>query len=214
MNTDVTATVFSYITNRIHAKVLSYLGRKIAEFDDWSIEVIATHFAACRHTLFLAVAISTVATDVTSYVILGIDFITNILLSCAIIYLHKYPSEASKKWKTNAVMNVVVNESVEFIIPIAYILCFIMAYYGPNAEILGNVKNGYWQYLAVSDINDTMQWVAIMFAIDFASTIISFLLLLIFCKINILKIYIFLQKEMWYVLSVHQCYLVEEVSNF
>ena len=199
------------IIRELHAKILSSLGRKIAEFDDWCIEIIATHFAACRHTLFLAVAVSTVATNTTSYVILGTDFVTNIIFTITIIYFHKYPSNASKRWKMNAVMNVVVNESVEFIMPIAYILCFLMAYYGPNADILGNVKNGYWQYLAVSNISDTMKWISIMFAIDFISTIISFILLRIFCKINIFKIYVLLQKEMWYVLSVHQCYLVEEV---
>ena len=199
------------IIREIHAKILAFLGRKVAEFDDWCIEVIATHFAGCRHTLFLAVAISTVATNTTSYVILGIDFVTNILFSIIIIYLHKKPSNSSKRWKTNAIMNVVVNESIEFIMPIAYILCFLMAYYGPNADILGNVKNDYWQYSAVSDIDDTMKWISIMFGIDFISTIISFLLLRIFCKINIFKIYVLLQKEMWYVLSVHQCYLVEEV---
>lgn len=198
------------IIRELHAKILSSLGRKIAEFDDWCIEIIATHFAACRHTLFLAVAVSTVATNTTSYVILGTDFVTNIIFTIIIIYFHKCPSDASKRWKINAVMNVVVNESVEFIMPIAYISCFLMAYYGPNADILGNVKNGYWQYSAVSDINDTMKWISIMFAIDFISTIISFVLLRIFCKINIVRIYVLLQKEMWYVLSVHQCYLVEE----
>ena len=200
------------VIRELHAKVLSILGRKVAEFDDWSIELIGVHFAACRHTLFLAVAISTVATYTTSFVILGIDFITNILLSVMIIYLHKNPSAKSNRWKTNAVMNLVINESVEFIMPIAYILCFLMAYYGPNASILGNVKNDYWQYSAVSNIDDTMKWISIMFAIDFISTIISALLLRIFCKLNILKVYILLQKEMWNVLSVHQCYLVEEVS--
>ena len=93
----------------------------------------------------------------------------------------------------------------------AYCLCFLMAYYGPNATILGNVKNGYWQYSAVTNIDTTIMWIGIMFFIDFGSTILSAFLLFHFCKLNIFKMYLLLQKEMWHVLSVHQCYLVEEV---
>jgi hypothetical protein len=192
--------------------MLSSLGKKVAGFDDMSIEVIASHFAACRHTLFLAVALSTVATFTTSLVILATDFFINIGLCLIIMYLGRKTSETARRWRTGMAMNLVINESVEFVIPIAYCICFLMAYYGPNATILGNVKNGYWQYSAVTNINTTIMWIGIMFFIDFGSTIISAFLLFRFCNLNIFKMYLLLQKEMWYVLSVHQCYLVEEVG--
>ena len=197
----------------LHGWMLSSLGQKVAGFNDKSIEVVASHFAACRHTLFLAVALSTVATNTTSYVILGVDFFINIGLCIIIMYLHKTSSDASTDWQVGAVMNLVINESVEFIMPIGYTICFLCAYYGPNAAILGNIQNGYWQYSAVTNLEATIGLIATMFFIDFGSTIISFLLLRVYCKINIIKMYMYLQKEMWHVLCIHQCYLVEEVSS-
>ena len=46
----------------------------------------------------------------------------------------------------------VLAETLEFIMPLAYMSCFIVAYYGPNANVLGNVKNGYWHYQATTGI--------------------------------------------------------------
>ena len=44
----------------------------------------------------------------------------------------------------------VLCETLEFIMPLGYMACFVVAYYGPNADVLGNVKNDYWQYVATS----------------------------------------------------------------
>ena len=30
--------------------------------------------------------------------------------------------------------------------PNSYLVCFVAAYQGPNAGVLGNVGNGYWHY--------------------------------------------------------------------
>ena len=37
-------------------------------------------------------------------------------------------------------------ESSEIVLPLAYLLCFTAAFYGPNAFQLGNVRNSYWLY--------------------------------------------------------------------
>ena len=46
----------------------------------------------------------------------------------------------------------VLAETLEFIMPLGYMSCFIVAYFGPNANVLGNVKNGYWQYVETTGI--------------------------------------------------------------
>ena len=33
-----------------------------------------------------------------------------------------------------------MTERIEFIVPLTYMVMLLMAYYGPNADILGNVK--------------------------------------------------------------------------
>ena len=111
------------------------------------------------------------------------------------------------------IQTLIINELVEAVMPVAYCVCILMAYYGPNADVLGNVKNSSWQYSAIEDLSIAMEWIAILFFVDFGSTIISIALLCIFCQINIFKLYLQLQKNVWYILAIQQAYLVEEVST-
>ena len=60
--------------------------------------------------------------------------------------------ESGKMACANALKDLVLSETLEFIMPLAYLSCFIVAYYGPNADVLGNVKNGYWHYKETTGI--------------------------------------------------------------
>ena len=52
-------------------------------------------------------------------------------------------------------MKLVLAELCEGLTPLAYAISFSMAYYGPNAELLGNIKSDYWHYEAVQDVSWT-----------------------------------------------------------
>ena len=110
-------------------------------------------------------------------------------------------------------MSLIINESLEFLMPIAYVICLLMAYYGPNAEILGNIKNSYWQYIEINNIEKTLQWIGMMFVVDVASAVISFIVLWWTCKINIIRIYLQVQNEIWYIIAIQQGYLISEVNR-
>ena len=79
----------------------------------------------------------------------------------------------------------IINESVEILMPIAYAVTLLMAYYGPNAEILSNIKNSEWKYTAIEDIGSSMKWIALLFSVDIVSAIICIGLIYRFCQINI-----------------------------
>ena len=51
-------------------------------------------------------------------------------------------------------------ESSEIVLPLAYLLCFAASYYGPNALQLGNVKNSYWLYkvLVNRSVSCNLRW--------------------------------------------------------
>ena len=112
-------------------------------------------------------------------------------------------------------MTQLINESVEFIMPITYCACYLIAYFGPNAELMGNVKNDSWQYTSVDtieELNDVLFWNFMMFIVDLGSTILTIFLLFRYSKINILRMYIQMQDQMWYMLAIQQGYIVSEVS--
>ena len=78
-------------------------------------------------------------------------------------------------------------ETIEGLAPFAYGICFAIEFYGPNARIVGNVKNGYWQYKEVEDINWLFIVLFLMFIIDTISVLINALIVWRFCKVNILQ---------------------------
>ena len=89
-----------------------------------------------------------------------------------------------------------------------------MAYYGPNAEFLGNIKLTIWQYKAVSDaqLYKNIESLLIMFGIDFLSGIINGILLWKACKINVFKVMQKIQKEFWLIMGVQEAFFFVQVE--
>ena len=200
------------LLREFHAWILCHLGERVSGCSDLSVETVATHWAAVRHTVFLSVILGSVATDITAYLILGIDFLINICFCLFTIWCSKTESEAKRKMHVKCLLYLAMNESVEFIMPIAYCIVLLMAYFGPNAEIIGDVKNSSWHFKAITNLYNTISWHATMFFVDFGSMVVSFCLLQGFCKLNLAKMHLQLVHQMWYILAVGQSYLVVEVG--
>ena len=76
---------------------------------------------------------------------------------------------------------------MEIVVPLAYAISFVLAYYGPNSEILGNVGNDCWQYEKVTNVGTFFTSLCQMFFLDLMSGIIGGILLWKFCSINALQ---------------------------
>ena len=201
---------FLLVTLReVNTWILSFVGHKIAGKDDVIVEIVSTHYAAIKHILFLSVNLVN-ATPLTSYLILGADFCINLVFCAEILWYVKNPSVKNDKRKEIAILTLIMNETVEFIMPIIYSICLLVAYVGPNAHLIGNVKSDWWQYVAIDDINITYFWIAIMFLVDVASTVITTSALKIWGKMNIVKACIQMQKEIGWLLALQQAYLMTE----
>ena len=76
---------------------------------------------------------------------------------------------------------------VEFLktgIPLIYIFTFLIAYFGPNAKVLGNVQNDYWQYEQVTDVSDKFTRIAMFFTFDVGKVFTFGILLCNNCRLN------------------------------
>ena len=78
---------------------------------------------------------------------------------------------------------------------------------------MGNIKNGYWQFIAIDDLGHNLTWLGIMFAMDLGSSVISVFVLWRCCKINVIKIYLQMQNQIWAILAIEQGYIISEVSQ-
>ena len=65
-----------------------------------------------------------------------------------------------------------LTERVETLVPLIYMLCFAIAYYGPNAEIMGNLKLTLWHFKSVLDIENYMKNLFMLFSVDFMALLL------------------------------------------
>ena len=81
-----------------------------------------------------------------------------------------------------------IAELTELLVPLCYLLCLLIAYYGPNSDVIGNIRNSYWQYTAIQDINHAIQYLCTFFIVDFLGLLLCFYLLWRTCGINLYKV--------------------------
>ena len=108
----------------------------------------------------------------------------------------------------------VLTERIETLVPLTYMICFAITYYGPNAEILGNFKLDLWQFKPILDIGNYMKSVFILFIVDFMSLVINGIILPTTCNINIFKICQNIQSEFWLIMAVQQAWSLAQVIKF
>ena len=100
------------------------------------------------------------------------------------------------------------------VIPITYMAIVLMTYYGPNAELFGNIKLAIWHYQnPITDIEAFVSNVSLLFTVDIISLIINGILLRYFCQINPFKVLKQIQQEFWPAFAITECFVLVEVSK-
>ena len=99
-----------------------------------SVSLLGQHMVSQFHVLFIAVCVGSVATPTTTYLLLGNDFLIN-LYSCRRIWRSHSKGDYEKCGKE--LMSLTMNEFVEFIVPICYLTCYVVAFYGHNSHLIG-----------------------------------------------------------------------------
>ena len=100
------------------------------------------------------------------------------------------------------------------IITLTYIIIVLMAYFGPNAEIIGNINLAIWQYQRpIEDIKLFVWNVSLFLLVDICSFIMNSLLLWCFCQIDLIKVLMKLQKEFWPAFTITEAFIFMEVNK-
>ena len=176
--------------------VLLKLSLKSAEGDFYATRIMETQTNSVSHSLFLAYTVGSIATLASSVVIMCTDFLINIIQCLIIVYLkHKEETQQNTEILIKLLQDLVIAQMTEFLVPLTYLLCLIMAYYGPNSEVIGNIGNSYWQYNSIEHIDHAISYLCIFFVIDFLCLVICFYLLWHTCKIDLYKAYAALIHE-------------------
>ena len=168
--------------------VNSKLVFKSAGSDKASARIVLICFVGSLHGLSVSLLLPNVTT-VTAYVVIFLDSLPNIWSFLSLI-----KSKMRDLGITNPKLNedflcFTAKELFELLVPLVYILSFVVAYYGPNAEIFGNVKNDYWQYEKVEDLSEKMNILATFILIDSIRGGIFAISLWSTCKLNMFEAY-------------------------
>ena len=102
---------------------------------------------------------------------------------------------------------------LEILVPLSYLVTVLYAYYGPNAEILGNIQNGYWQFKPIENIGELVLSVSVMFLIDSSSAIIVGCWLWKACSINFVTETLKEIRERWDAIGVIIANFLTHVSK-
>ena len=199
--------------------VIGKLISKAATFDNIvDTKLLGKITTGLMFSFWIAVFLATSATQVTGYVLLSINFVMNLILCIQAIKWHKKLSSngvmttINHSLKNEALTELILNEVVEFMVPVAFIGSFAIAFYGPNHGILGNVGCDYWSFQKVENLNVLFTPLLVMTTIDCGSVIISGTLLWKHCRINVFLEYCETIKKYWVVLALFGAWNLNKVD--
>ena len=201
----ILAVVFP-ITRELNIRLLNKLAKRAAACEDLEYKANVSISVNIIYSSFIAITIGSTATTLTSYFILTMEFLHNLYSCWKITKMnrkieHNEIEELKGKNKEALVM-LTITEVIEILVPMATSITFLLAFYGPNASILGNIQNSYWDYEMVDDIGQVLSGAYQMFFFDTASIVVGGLILWKFSKINILRECCKVLKRFWPIIAV------------
>ena len=164
------------------------------------------------NSFFVALIIASNATVTTSNCIIAVDFLLNIYSSVRIVQFHQkttpedaIPTLESTEYdlkKKEETLDLYAVESIEYLVPLIYTVTFLIAFYGPNADIIGNVGMTRWKFQGVEDVKSYIEELLKIFAIDLAALIVSTIIFWKLASINMLREGYKIMKLYWPMIAV------------
>ena len=188
------AALILILIRELHAWIKRKYICEMASGDEPGANVAGMISVATKYTMHMCYILGTSSTLPTEIFLVGFDFIFNIYTCLRLVWLHKRRPEDVEE-QIDLIQELALNELMEFISPLSFIIAFILAYTGPNAKLIGNISITIWHYEAIEDAPEFLKVILILFFVDFCSTIISTILLWVFCKINFITVLLATQKE-------------------
>ena len=168
--------------------------RKASSGDSSGAMLINNCVIATRHIIQLCYVLGSIATDTTSWVIMGMTFILN-LYSCGKIVLQKKRNPRQFEDLSYLLQNLAFIEMVEVMVSLSFMLSLLVAYFGPNSNLIGNVGSSLFHYRKIEDIRHTVTNMFALFITDFSSIIVTGVILKLFCNINLMNVFIVMESE-------------------
>ena len=167
---------------------------KFCDGDERDAFILTNLEQSCNFSAVLAICLGLYATDTSCYCILAVEFLLKMHICYGISKIEKKlkladgkEKEALLLQKYQLVQDLALDEFVEVIMPIIYVTVVLVAYYGPNYSILGNIGCEKWYWLEIPDLTIFLTAMFRMFIIDLLAFMATWLILWKFASINFLR---------------------------
>ena len=186
--------IFLPLAREVSLWIMLKFARKASSGDLISTEITCGFTFSIWHALFHSYIVGSATTTESTMIVLAEESIIGIYMVVEIIWIHlKRPEHIQQQ--VRLLQKLVLKEFVGFIVPLTFLFCFTIAFYGPNSDKIGNVRNSYFGYQAVDDFTSHASRIASLFFIDVASAALGSALLWKFCNINVYRGLLALQQE-------------------
>jgi hypothetical protein len=182
------------IIRELDGWMLNYWMLKTTDGENRDAKLVTETEHNCNYMALMAIVLGLWATDTASYCILGVEFLINFCKTIVVLRMNRKISSDPSVQETldplqqEAAKDLVFIELVEIMMPFVYTFTVLMAYYGPNGTILGNVRNNCWDYKAIEDLTGLLGAVFRMFSLDVLAFAITVVLLWKYSSVNGIKV--------------------------
>ena len=197
--------------NEFNVWTMKKLAGKASLGDLTRKDIVCTYNVNLRHTMFLTLKVSNGTTTTLIYILLA-SLLLNLYLAIKIIYFEKTHNQ-NKTTQIEMLQSLVLNELSTFMVPLVYLMVLMLAYFGPNHHLIGNVGNDYFGKTTISDIESTIMHLVTFFCCDTCGGIICASLLYVSIRINLPKAFLHIRKEFGLSFSVFMVFQMNQVSN-
>ena len=177
------------VMKKLNTWILTKVASKAAGSKTISAKMAKICHLGSLHSFSVAVVLGSNVSSLTTYVVFAVDSIPNVWSCIRIWKLFRQSSPTAKAEMNELVSCLTLRELFEISVPAVYCASFIIAYYGPNANILGNVQNDMWHYSKVTNVYDKLNNIVIFFVADLCRGVCLAMVLWKFCRINIWRTY-------------------------
>ena len=185
---------------RIRSK---FVTKMMGEKDEAATAVVAVG-TSVDYSTFIAIRVVG-AEFATICCTVAIDFVLHLRKTLQIIKEYNKISDARTQTLNKAIDTkitlLVLAELIEGFTPIIYAISMMMAFYGPNANILSNIGNSYWGK-QIDDLWPIYVSMSILFGFDTLSVLINCLCIWKAMNINMMSKFCQVLSKYWYVIAI------------
>ena len=192
---------------KLNLWIVSKITHRIVGHDNQRANFTVASSITSIYILFIAIQLSS-ASKATVYSILGVKFVLHLRTCYQIVRLQRKIRGSGFEGANNVIerdkvmLMLVINETVETLVPLSYAIGFALAYWGPNSTLIGNVRGSHFGLKEVQDAQHLYLVLFQMFGIDVCAMIVSAIALWIFCSINLIREFCNIIQKYWIILDI------------